>query len=42
VDGSLAAISVPMPAARFHESEDAVVTALLRTRDEVQAALHGA
>ena len=42
VDGSVAAISVPMPAARFDEDEDAVVAALLRIRDEIQVALAAA
>lgn len=41
VDGSRAAISVPMPTARFHEDEAAVVQALCATRDEVQAVLLG-
>ena len=41
VDGSMAAISVPMPTARFAENEAQVLAALLRTRDEVQAALRG-
>jgi DNA-binding IclR family transcriptional regulator len=41
VDGSVAAISVPMPAARFEENEAQVVAALLRTRGEVQEALRG-
>ncbi len=40
IDGSSASISVPMPAARFHEDPDTVATALLRVRDEVQVALH--
>ena len=35
VDGSSAAIAVPMPAARFHENFETVATALLRLRDEV-------
>ena len=41
VDGSVVAISVPMPAARFYEAEAEVAEALLRTRDEVCAALRG-
>jgi DNA-binding IclR family transcriptional regulator len=41
VDGTVAAISVPMPAARFDEAEDDVIAALLRTRDAVSAALRG-
>ena len=40
VDGSSASISVPMPAARFHEDPDSVTAALLRVRDEIQVALH--
>jgi DNA-binding IclR family transcriptional regulator len=40
IDGSSASISVPMPAARFHEDPDTVAAALLRVRDEVQIALH--
>ncbi len=40
IDGSTASISVPMPAARFHEDPDTVTAALLRVRDEVQVALH--
>jgi DNA-binding IclR family transcriptional regulator len=40
IDGSIASISVPMPAARFHEDPDTVAAALLRLRDEVQVALH--
>ena len=40
IDGSSASISVPMPAARFHEDPDTVTAALLRVRDEVQVALH--
>lgn len=39
VDGSTASISVPMPAARFHEDPDIVAAALVRVRDEVQVAL---
>ncbi len=38
-DGRAAAISVPMPAARFQDDRDAVGAALLRVRDEVQVAL---
>jgi DNA-binding IclR family transcriptional regulator len=41
VDGNVASITVPMPAARFRESERAVVAALMRTRDEIQEALSG-
>lgn len=40
-DGSFASVSVPMPAGRFHESEERVVAALLRMRDEIQAKLMG-
>ena len=39
IDGSSASISVPMPAARFHEDPETVAAALLRVRDEVQIAL---
>ena len=39
IDGSSASISVPMPAARFHEDPDTVAAALVRVRDEVQIAL---
>ena len=39
--GTVAAISVIIPAARSHGSWDQVVAALLRTRDEIQAAFHG-
>ena len=39
VDGSAASISVPMPAARFHEDSETVAVALQRVRDEVQIAL---
>jgi DNA-binding IclR family transcriptional regulator len=41
VDGTVAAISVPMPAARFYQDEAVVVEALRQSRDEVQAALQG-
>jgi DNA-binding IclR family transcriptional regulator len=41
VDGSVASITVPMPAARFYEDQETVVAALVRTRDEIQAALNG-
>jgi len=41
VDGRGASIAVPMPAARFHESQSEVAAALLRLRDEVQAELAG-
>jgi DNA-binding IclR family transcriptional regulator len=39
IDGSIAAVSVLMPAARFHEDPDTVAVALPRLRGEVQAAL---
>jgi DNA-binding IclR family transcriptional regulator len=39
IDGSCASISVPLPAARFHEDPDIVAAALLRVRDEVRIAL---
>jgi DNA-binding IclR family transcriptional regulator len=42
IDGSQAAISVPMPAARFHADADAVSATLLRVRDEIHIALQGA
>lgn len=38
-DGRDASIAVPMPAARFHASEEAVVAALLRLKDEIQREL---
>jgi DNA-binding IclR family transcriptional regulator len=38
-DGRAASIAVPMPAARFYESEEAVAAALLRLRDEIQREL---
>jgi len=41
LDGSICSISVPMPAARFHDDEEKVVAALLRTRDEIQGKLNG-
>ena len=40
--GSLAAIGVVLPAARFETSEREVAAALLRTRDEIQSVLSGA
>lgn len=39
IDGSSASIAVPMPAARFSESAETVVAALLGLRDEIQARL---
>jgi DNA-binding IclR family transcriptional regulator len=41
VDGRAASIAVPMPAARFHESHEAVADALLSLRDEIQSKLRG-
>ena len=41
IDGSVASITVPMPATRFYEDQETVVAALLRTRDEIQVALNG-
>lgn len=41
-DGTSASIAVPMPAARFKESEHQVAAALLSLRDEIQQALRGA
>lgn len=42
LDGSMASISVPMPAARFAQDAETVADALLRVRDEIQIALQGA
>ena len=42
IDGSMASIAVPMPAARFYEDADVVAAALLRVRDEIQVALRTA
>jgi DNA-binding IclR family transcriptional regulator len=39
--GTTAAITVVLPAARFHGHEDAIAAALLRTRDEIQLVLNG-
>ncbi len=39
IDGSMASIAVPMPTARFSNSEERVVAALLRLRDDIQAKL---
>ena len=41
LDGSIASISVPMPAARFYEDSDTVADALVRVRDEIQISLQG-
>ena len=40
--GSLAAVGVVLPAARFESQEREVTAALLRTRDEIQSVLSGA
>jgi DNA-binding IclR family transcriptional regulator len=40
MDGTMASVSVPMPAARFLDDADTVVSALVRVRDEIQVALH--
>ena len=42
IDGSVASIGVPMPAARFYADADAVAATLLRVRDEIQIALQRA
>ena len=42
IDGSVASIAVPMPAARFYADADAVSATLLRVRDEIQIALQRA
>ncbi len=42
IDGSVASIAVPMPAARFYADADVVAETLLRVRDEIQIALQGA
>ena len=39
--GSLAAVGVVLPAARFETREREVAAALLRTRDEIQSVLSG-
>jgi DNA-binding IclR family transcriptional regulator len=39
--GAVAAITVVVPAARFHDGEAEISAALLRTRDEIQAVLNG-
>jgi len=41
IDGSVASIAVPMPAARFYADVDAVSATLLRARDEIHVALQG-
>jgi DNA-binding IclR family transcriptional regulator len=40
--GSLAAVGVVLPAARFEASERKIAAALVRTRDEIQSVLSGA
>ena len=40
--GSVAAVGVVLPAARFETSEKEVAAALLRARDEIQSVLNGA
>jgi DNA-binding IclR family transcriptional regulator len=42
IDGSVASIAVPMPAARFYADGEAVSATLLRVRDEIQIALQRA
>ncbi len=42
VDGRSASVAVPMPAARFAESEDLVAVRLLALRDHTEARLGGA
>ena len=39
--GTTAAITVVMPAARFHGHEETIAAALLHTRDEIQVVLNG-
>ncbi|MCZ7664621.1 MAG: IclR family transcriptional regulator [Thermoleophilia bacterium] len=39
--GNMAAFTVVMPTARFEGHEDVISKAVLRTREEIQAALHG-
>ena len=39
--GAIAAITVVVPAARFHDNEQQIRAALLSTRDEIQAVLNG-
>jgi DNA-binding IclR family transcriptional regulator len=41
IDGSHASVSVPIPASRYYQNEERVVSALLRTRDEIQQKLLG-
>jgi len=41
VDGRAASIAVPMPTARFYESQEKVAAALLSLRDEIQNKLRG-
>ena len=42
VDGRAASIAVPMPTARFRESEEHVAERLLELRDSTEARLRGA
>jgi DNA-binding IclR family transcriptional regulator len=42
IDGTMASVSVPMPAARFYDDRETVAAALLRVRDEIQVALQRA
>ena len=42
VDGRAASIAVPMPTARFRESEEHVAERLLELRDTTEARLRGA
>ena len=39
--GALAAVTVVVPATRFHDNEKKLTVALVRTRDEIQAVLDG-
>jgi len=39
--GALAAVTVVVPATRFHDNEKKLTAALVRTRDEIQAVLDG-
>ena len=42
VDGRSASVAVPMPTARFRESEELVAGRLLELRDAIEARLRGA
>ena len=42
VDGRAASVAVPMPTARFQESEELVATRLIELRDMTEARLRGA